>query len=165
MLKTHCIFHKSKTSLLGDNIHMSTDIPLPQFFIDRINTIISVTQPPIYTLIEAKAWIKQLVLMQKHLRLLKKEINVAQKQIRNYAKEASQTAQHGFFTMKIGGALLGKQRMKSINASSKREASNSALQYLEPYEAIEQKIDQLLVKIDSDKISLDSWIVQNKSNL
>lgn len=138
-------------------------IPHPQFFIDRVNLVVNVTPPQINTVQEARIWIKQLIQMQKELRQLKKELNAVQKQIRTDAKIASQNAGQELFANIITSSILGKQTTKSINAKAKRDAANSILQHLAPYESIEHYIDQTIVTIDSNKVSIETWILQQSS--
>jgi hypothetical protein len=132
----------------------------PEYYINRFNTITQIQCPPITNTHEAKLWIKQLIQMQKELRLLKKELNAVKKEIRDIAKTAAKNAAHGFVLNTVNKALLGKGKERSLNAADKRNAEKFVLQNLAPYESIDQHIDQVLVKIDADKVRLESWILQ-----
>ena len=110
------------------------------------------------TIPEAKNFLAKIRLMQKRLRLLKKEVNAEMKSIRsNYSAKVS-NVQAGF-----GSSLLfGKGTAKSLAASKKREIKAQRNRTLLPYEGVKRIIDRTLVETDSAKLQVSTWLESNK---
>src|SRR5262249_19164005 len=113
---------------------------------NRLNSIIySIPNKQILSIQDGKTYIKQIIQVQKELNQLKKDINSVKKQYKEAAKIASENAEHGFLKKTLTSSLLGKQKSKSLNAKSKRDASENVLNQLSPYDSMIDHIEKLIV--------------------
>ena len=108
----------------------------------------------------AKNLLSRIRLIQKRLRLLKKEVNFESKAIRSKYRGQISRTQAG-----LGSTLLlGKGNAKSLAAAKKRDIRAKQNSEIAPYEGVKGIIDTLLLETDVTKHHLVSWMEFNKQS-
>ncbi|MEJ5240073.1 MAG: hypothetical protein WHS87_02635 [Anaerolineales bacterium] len=110
---------------------------------------------------EAKQHLAQIRLMQKQLRLVKKELNATIKMIRsNFAARKAQVGT-GFGSGLMAG-LAGKRTVGKMNVVARENLRREQMKALSPYESVSRTIDEILVQLDRIKIQIESSINASK---
>ena len=106
---------------------------------------------------EAKTLLKKILLMQKELRLVKKDISATTKEIRSTftAKKAEVGTGIGAGLM---AGLLGKKTAGKSNAIDKENLRRQQVAQISPYEAIAGTIDNILIQHDKAKLQIESLL-------
>lgn len=106
---------------------------------------------------EAKQQLARIRQIQKELRLLKKSINTTVKAVRSsyIAKKAQIGTGIGAGLM---AGLVGKRTAGKMNAIERENLRRRQLSATAPYESVIRIIDDVLVKLDSGKIQIETYM-------
>jgi hypothetical protein len=104
---------------------------------------------------EAKAQLNKIHLMQKELRLVKKDISITMKAIRSTFVAKKTEVGKGFGAGVMTG-LFGKKAAGRSNAIEKENLRRRQVAELSPYEAVARTIDDVLVQLDKAKIQIET---------
>lgn len=107
---------------------------------------------------EAKQTLKQIRQQQKELRFIKKQISADIKAIRGGYQQAIANVGSG---PGLAGFFIGKKNASEIKASQKRELRNRQNREIQPYEQAKQVIDNLLIQLDSIKLTFEKYILEH----
>jgi hypothetical protein len=116
-----------------------------------------------YELVEEKAqmFIKKLCLMQKDLRLVKKDLSQTMREMRS--EVAARKARIGAgFGAGVAIGLLGRRMAGKFNALRRDSLRETQLEALAPYESVARVIDEALYQLDRAKLQLESWTPGSK---
>lgn len=109
---------------------------------------------------EAKLKIKEIRLLQRQLRHIKKLINADMRIIRAQFAEKKANAGEGWMVV---GTLLGQRGTgRSARASAKRQVTAERNRALAPYEKLKRLIDDYLVQLDRAKLLFEKYILDAK---
>ncbi|MBW6474332.1 MAG: hypothetical protein K0B14_14500 [Anaerolineaceae bacterium] len=97
---------------------------------------------------EAKIILSKIIIMQKELRLLKKEINSTIKSIRLKYSEDKSNVGTGF------SSLFRNRTIGKLNSIQKQSIRKKELSEIEPYQNILRNIDGIMIELDKIKIKL-----------
>jgi hypothetical protein len=106
---------------------------------------------------EARLMLKQLRQQQKEIRFIKKQISADVKTIRGRYQQAIANVGSG---PGLSGFIFGKKNATGLKASQKRDLRNKQSRELEPYEQAKQVIDNLLVQLDSAKLTIEKYLME-----
>jgi hypothetical protein len=106
---------------------------------------------------EAKLRIKEIRLLQRQLRHIKKLINADMKTIRAQFAEKKANTGEGWMVV---GTLFGQRGAgRSARASAKRQVTAERNRVLAPYEKLKHLIDDYLVQLDRAKLLFEEYIL------
>jgi len=126
----------------------------PEYYLNRVKALeFSVSASSVD---EAKRVKKQVTQTQKQLRQLKKEINLDMKNIRAHFKE--RTASAGSTSSGLLSIFGKRKTAGTMRAHAKRGVAKERDNALQPYERLKLHIDNLLLKADAAKDTLDDYI-------
>lgn len=97
---------------------------------------------------EAKLILSKIIIMQKELRLLKKDINATIKTIRLQYSEDKSNIGTGF------SSLFRNRTIGKLNSIQRQSIRNKELSEIEPYQKILRDIDGIMIELDKIKIKL-----------
>lgn len=111
---------------------------------------------------DAKATLKNLILGQKELRLLKKDINLTAQQIsKSYiARRSAIGAMSGGGLL---GSLIGRKAVGAMNVVSRRGITVKKDKALLPYRQLIRCIDNMNIAIDRTKSEIELEILRHRS--
>lgn len=106
---------------------------------------------------EAKAAKAHLILLQKQIRLIKKEVSTVTSQIRaQYSSAITEVGKGSGAAFQAG--LFGRKNTGRMNSSRRDDLRKQEQQALAPYDGVQQYIDQVLLALDQMKVQLDQQI-------
>lgn len=97
---------------------------------------------------EAKLILSKIIIMQKELRLLKKDINATIKTIRLQYSEDKSNIGTGI------SSLFRNRTISKINSIQRQSIRNKELSEIKPYQNILRNIDGIMIDLDKIKIKL-----------
>lgn len=113
----------------------------------------TITPPLLRTAAEGRAFISQIVQIQKHLRLFRADVVNQIKVVRNAHKKG----RAGMRPNIAVAVTLGPGKSKELRARSREADRQAEQQLLAPYEQGLAYIDRLLVLLDETKLSINQW--------
>ncbi len=104
---------------------------------------------------EAKTQLNKIRLMQKELRLVKKDINTTMKAIRSAFVAKKAEVGKGLSAGLMTG-LFGKKTAGKANATEKENLRRRQVAEISPYEAVARTIDSALIQLDKAKLQIET---------
>jgi hypothetical protein len=104
--------------------------------------------------VAAKRVIGDIRNMQKEIRLLKKNLTSEMSNVRSHHTTQKTAIGKGVGSA-LGGMLLGRKMVNSMNAVRRDDARVAQHQVMQPYEAMKHLMDQLLAKLDVVKLEIE----------
>ncbi len=93
--------------------------------------------------------------------MIKKDINLTKQAINgNYTSERTKVGKG--FGSGVAAGLFGRKAVGGMNASMRDSMRQKQVKVIAPYDAVNRKIDMILVQLDQLKLQIDSWIVTAK---